>query len=105
MAGLTWTDPALDQLDAIADFIALDKPDAAKAVVRRIFETTDHVAHFTKLGRPIPEFPHAFYRQVWLKPCWVYYRIDGKNIFILHVRRAEKPFRVEDLFIGNDDPA
>ena len=105
MAHLTWTGPALAQLDAIADFIALDKPEAAKAVVRRIFQTTDQVAHFSRLGRPVPEFPHPLYRQVWLKPCWIYYRIEEKNIFVLHVRRAEKPFRLEDLLGANDDPA
>jgi toxin ParE1/3/4 len=33
MAKLIWTEPALAQLDAIAEFIALDKPEAAKAVV------------------------------------------------------------------------
>jgi plasmid stabilization system protein ParE len=105
MDDLIWTGPALAQLDAIADFIALDKPEAAKAVVRRIFETTDQVPRFKKLGRPVPEFLHPAYRQVWLKPCWVYYRIEGETIFILHVRRAERPFRIEDLFVGDIDPA
>jgi len=105
MVDLIWTGPALAQLDAIADFIALDKPDAAKAVVRRIFAITDRVSYFEKLGRPIPEFPHPSYRHVWLKPCWVYYRIDEDVIFILHIRRAEKPFKVEDLFLGDENPA
>jgi toxin ParE1/3/4 len=105
MAELIWTGPALAQLDAIAGFIALDKPDAAQAVVQGIFGVTDQVSRFTKLGRPIPEFPHPSYRQVWLRPCWVYYRIEEKRIFILHVRRAEKPFRVDELLNDNNDPA
>ena len=29
MAEIIWTEPALADLDAIADYIALDKPDAA----------------------------------------------------------------------------
>jgi toxin ParE1/3/4 len=35
MARLIWTEPALQDLDGIADYIALDKPDAARKFVRR----------------------------------------------------------------------
>jgi plasmid stabilization system protein ParE len=97
MAELIWTEPALAQLEAIAAFIALDKPDAASAVVRRIFATTDQVERFARLGRQIPEFRRPNYRQLWIAPCWIYYRKDGEKIFILHVRRAERPLRTEEL--------
>lgn len=100
MAEVIWSEPALAQLDAIAGFIALDRPDAAKAVVRRIFEASDHLERFKRLGRAIPEFLHPLYRQVWLSPCWIYYRIDGEDVYILHVRRAEQPFRLEGLLDG-----
>jgi toxin ParE1/3/4 len=102
MAEVIWTDPALAQLDGIADIIALDKPDAAKAVVRRVFEITDRAEQFVRMGKSIPEFKHTNYRQVWIKPCWVYYRIDGARMHVLHVRRAEKLFRTEDLLIADD---
>jgi plasmid stabilization system protein ParE len=97
MADVIWTEPALAQLQAILEFIALDKPEAAEAVVRRVFATTDRLASFPKLGRPVPEFPHRSYRQLWAKPCWLYYRIDDDRLIFLHVRRAEQLFRVEDL--------
>lgn len=35
MAELIWTEPALQDLDAIADYIALDKPEAARQLVKR----------------------------------------------------------------------
>jgi toxin ParE1/3/4 len=41
MAELIWTEPALQDLDAIADYITLDKPLAARGLVARVFE---HVA-------------------------------------------------------------
>jgi len=100
MAEVIWTKPAISQLDAIAEFIALDKPDAAAAVVQKIFGLTDHLEVFIKLGREIPEYPNPTYRQVWVAPCWLYYRTEGKKVvFILHVRRAERPLRIEDLFV------
>jgi toxin ParE1/3/4 len=97
MAEVVWSAPALLQLEAIIEFIALDKPEAAKAIALRIIDTTDHLARFLRLGRPIKEFPRKEYRQVWIKPCWLYYRIDGADVYILHVRRAEKPLRIDDL--------
>ncbi len=97
MAEVIWSDPALLQLESIAGYIALDKPDAAKAVVQRIFAITDHLQRFRSMGRPIPEFPHPRYRQVWIRPCWIYYRLDGQNVRILHVRRGEQQFSIEEL--------
>jgi len=97
MARLIWTEPALAQLDAIAEFIALDKPEAAQAVVRRVLAATDRLEQFTKMGRPVPALEHTTYRQVWLKPCWIYYRGAEDTVYILHVRRGEKMLRVDDL--------
>jgi toxin ParE1/3/4 len=97
MAEVVWSAPALLQLEAIIEFIALDKPEAAKAVALRIIFTTDHLERFLRLGRLIKEFPRKEYRQVWIKPCWLYYRIDGDDMYILHVRRAEKLLRIDDL--------
>ena len=97
MAKVIWSEPALAQLDAIAAIIELDKPAAARAVVKRIFSETDRLAEFGKIGRAIPEFPHADYRQLWVKPCWVYYRLAGGGAIILHVRRAEMPLDLSEL--------
>lgn len=99
MVEVIWTEPALAQLDAIVAFIALDKPASAEAVVHRIFSATDNLKSFLRLGRPIPEFTHKNYRQVWLKPCWLYYRIEKESVIILHVRRAEQFFQTNDLLI------
>jgi toxin ParE1/3/4 len=104
MAQVIWTEPALAQLELIVGFIALDKPEAARAVAGRIFAATDHIVRFVRMGKPIPGFPHKNYRQAWIKPCWLYYRLDQDTVYILHVRRAEKLFHVEDLAedVGGD---
>ncbi len=97
MAKVIWTEPALAQLELIIGYIALDKPAAARAMAGRIFDATDHIGRFVRMGKPIPGFPHKHYRQVWIKPCWLYYRLGGDAVYLLHVRRAEQWFRVEDL--------
>ena len=44
MAQIVWTEPALSDLDAIADYIALDNPGAAKALVQRIFRHVEQLS-------------------------------------------------------------
>ena len=98
MAKVVWSEPALAQLESIVDFIALDKPEAARVVAIRVFSATDQLESIIRLGRPIRECAHKNYRQVWVKPCWLYYRVDGESVYILHVRRVEKPLKLDDLF-------
>lgn len=102
MAEVIWTEPALSQLEAIADYIALDKPDAAAALVQHVMEATDNVESFLMLGRKVPELPHPNYRQLWVTPCWIYYRVEGDCAYVLHVRRAERLLRPGDLLAESD---
>ena len=39
MAQIIWTEPALFDLNEIAEYIALDKADAARRLVNRVFES------------------------------------------------------------------
>ena len=48
MVEIVWTEPALSDLDAIADFIALENPVAAQKLVRRIFEHVEQLAAHPK---------------------------------------------------------
>ena len=44
MAQIVWTEPALNDLDAIADYIALESPTAAAELVRRVFAHVEQLA-------------------------------------------------------------
>ncbi|HCS12319.1 MAG TPA: plasmid stabilization protein, partial [Zetaproteobacteria bacterium] len=50
MAEVVWTEPALSDLDAIADYIALENPVAASELVRRVFVHTEQLAGFPESG-------------------------------------------------------
>ena len=54
MAQVIWAEPALSDLDAIADYIALDNPEAARRLVHRIFEHVGHLESHPKLGSKAP---------------------------------------------------
>jgi toxin ParE1/3/4 len=63
MAEIIWTEPALSDLDAIADYIALDKPDAAQQLVRCVFQHVELSNHPKSGSRP-PELKGWRYRQI-----------------------------------------
>ena len=93
MARLIWTEPALLDLDEIAEYIALDDPLAASRYVRKVFDRVERLeAHPTSGKRP-PELPRSPYREVVVPPCRVFYRVEGDAVYILYVMRSERLLR------------
>nr|WP_090448085.1 type II toxin-antitoxin system RelE/ParE family toxin [Pseudomonas benzenivorans] len=93
MAEVIWTEPALQQLDAIAEYIALDNPLAASNLVAEVFAKTQRLEDFPKSGRTPAELPNSVYREVVVSPCRVFYREDGNQVLILYVMREERQLR------------
>lgn len=90
---LIWTEPAVQDVDAIADYIALSDPSAARALVQRIFEVVGRLEYFPLSGREPSELSGFSYREVIVNPCRVFYRIENDKVFILHVFRQERDLR------------
>ncbi len=97
MARLIWTEPALADLEAIAEVIALDKPDAAKKYTRRVFEAVARLGKFPNSGSIPPEIPDLAYRQLVVPPCRIFYRTEKGTVYILFMMRSEQLFREEWL--------
>jgi len=93
MAEIVWSEPALADLDAIADYIAIEDRAAAEGLVRRFFERVGRLAEFPDSGSRPQELRRSRYRQIVEPPCRVFYRHDGTTVFILHVMRSERPLR------------
>jgi len=51
MDDIVWTEDALQDLDDIAAYIALDNPKAAENIVRRIGEVVASLSFFPRIGR------------------------------------------------------
>ena len=93
MAEIVWTEPALADLDASADYIALENPVAAAELVKRIFGHVEQLADHPDSGSRPPELKRSRCRQIVESPCRVFYRHDGHKVFILHVMRTERLLR------------
>lgn len=101
MVEIIWTEPALADLDAIADYIALDKPDAARDLVRRVFRHVEQLAVHPKSGSRPAELKGWRYRQIVEPPCRIFYRLDNDRVYVLHVMRGERLLRPRTLTSRN----
>ena len=97
MAEIVWTEPALADLDAIADYIAVENPAAARVFVQRVFGHIDKLEKHPSLGPTPPELEKSRYRQIVEAPCRIFYRLDNEQVLILHVMRSERLLRETNL--------
>ena len=97
MAQVIWTDPALQNLDEIADNIALENLEAAKKLVSLVFQRTDLLGSVPLMGNVPDELKGTLYRRLVIWVLYLYYRIDEGRVIIIHLRRAEREFSLEDI--------
>ena len=90
MAQLIWTEPALQDLNEIAEYIALDHVSAAKRLVKYVFKKVERLEAHPQSGRKPPELQRSPYRELIAGPCRVFYRIDDDKVFIIYVMRGER---------------
>jgi toxin ParE1/3/4 len=93
MVEIIWSEPALSDLDAIADYIAIENPVAAAEMVKRVFDHVEQLIEHPESGSRPQELKRSRYRHIIEPPCRVFYRYDGERIFILHVMRSERLLR------------
>ena len=94
MAQVVWTEPAIADLEAIADYIALENLTAARALVQRIVQHVGQLTEHPESGsRPKELGARTRYRQIVEPPCRIFYRFNGERAFILHVMRTERLLR------------
>jgi plasmid stabilization system protein ParE len=100
MAEIVWSEPALADLDAIADFIALENPTAAAALVQRVFDHVAQLREHPESGSRPAELKGWRYRHLVEPPCRIFYRHQQGVVYIVHVMRAERKLRRRALRRG-----
>jgi toxin ParE1/3/4 len=93
MAKVIWTESALLELDLIAQYISLDKPSAAKKLVKAVLHTVKQLELFPESGRKPPEINHLNYLEIIVKPCRIFYRIDGNKVYIVYIMRSRQDLK------------
>jgi len=93
MAQIIWTEPALLDLNEIAEYIALDKPGAASHLVQKVFSKTERLEEFPESGRKPAELKKSRYKEIIVGPCRIFYRPEQDKVYILYVMRSERKLR------------
>lgn len=93
MVEIIWTESALLDLEEIAEYIAIDKYSAAQKLVKKVFSTVERLELFPESSRKPPELKGYRYREIIVKPCRIFYRIEEEKVFILYVMRGERQLR------------
>ena len=84
MAEIVWTEPALNDLDKIAEYIAVSNLVAAKKLVKEVFAKVDILEEYPKSGKSVSELPSLNYRELYVKPCRIFISLrTTKHLFCM----------------------
>jgi toxin ParE1/3/4 len=94
MAEVIWSPNALDDLDAIGEYISRDSVNAACVFVSRLIDAVEYLQQFPRSGRVIPEIGDENCREVVYGAYRLMYRLEGDDVWItgvVHAARNWKP--------------
>ena len=103
MAQVSWTRAARRDLDALHDYIAIENPNAALAVLARVVSRVQQLTRQPESGSWLPELGRSRYRQLVEPPCRIVYRRDGDTVAILRVIRFERVLDMRKLEAAIDE--
>jgi plasmid stabilization system protein ParE len=82
---LIWTDPSIEDLRAVRDYIARDSDYYAADLVAQLVLSVEKLLRFPRLGRVVPEAQDENIRQLVHQNYRIIYRIAGERIEILTI--------------------
>lgn len=95
-----WAAVAQSDLKQIIDHIAVDSPDNALGILKKIREEASSLYTFPDRGRIVPELKDQgihIYREIIVPPWRIIYRISDTNVIVLSVIDSRR--NVEDILL------
>ncbi len=89
---VVWSPEALDDVDAIASYIARDSAFYAATVVNRILEISRSLNQFPQLGRIVPELGQDDIRERLVYSYRLVYRVEQDTITVVAVIHGKRLF-------------
>jgi len=91
MAGqVIWSEEALDDVDAIAAYIARDSVTHARRFVSEVFDIADLLVTQPRMGRMVPELRQDRVREHFIYSYRVLYEIQGEDLHVLAVIHGKR---------------
>ena len=85
-----WTDPAIEDLRQIRNYIAEDNPPAAVSFGMELFKSTRHLGSFPQSCRVFQETEDGPVRELLHRGYRIFYQEYGGAIEILHLRHGSR---------------
>lgn len=85
-----WTDPAIEDLRQIRDYIAEDNPTAAIRFGLKLFESTSHLGRFPESCRVFRQTDDELVRELNVSGYRIFYQVYDGAVEILHVRHGAR---------------
>lgn len=80
-----WTEPAWDDLDAAAEYIARDSEYYAAAFVQEVKDAAESLSELAERGQVVPEFGDPSLRELLVRPYRVVYQVLPSEVTIVAV--------------------
>jgi toxin ParE1/3/4 len=90
-----WTEPCLEDLRAIGDYIARDSEFYAADLIEQIIMAVEALPRFPKMGRLVPEAQDPDVRELLHQTYRIIYRLAGESIEVLAVVHGSRDLRSE----------
>lgn len=82
---VNWTEAALTDLRAIETYIARHSPQYGRSTVERIFDHTDQLVDFPRLGAEVPEYADESLRELLENSFRIVYRVYEDRVDVVAV--------------------
>ncbi|MBW1941148.1 MAG: type II toxin-antitoxin system RelE/ParE family toxin [Deltaproteobacteria bacterium] len=92
-----WSPLAIDRASEIADYIAQDKPSAAKRWIDTVFSKVEQLKSTPEIGRIVPEINNSQFREILYGNYRIIYRIEKKLISILTIRHGKQILPIAEI--------
>lgn len=93
MRALRWTEHAVGQLAAVAEYVSLASPVYAEHLVDRIARRLDQAREFPESGRVAPEFARPEIRELIEWPYRLVYRVHADAVEVVSVLHGRQELR------------
>lgn len=94
---LIWSPLAVEQVQDIASYIALDKPSVAMQWAEEIFNSVARLEQFPESGRIVPEINRKEIREIVQGNYRVIYKIKQNEILVLVVKNYHQQLKTDDI--------
>ncbi len=87
---VSWSPAALDDVDAIAEYIHRDSPAYTRSVVNKILTSARKLSDFPNAGRIVPELDDEAIRERFIYSYRLIYSVQENDVLIVAVVHGRK---------------